>query len=378
MVIPFFVHKFRQELHQHPELSGAEAATAQRISQFIETHHPTELLTGLGGYGLAAVYTFSENGPTVVIRCELDALPIEESNDFAHRSVHPGASHKCGHDGHMAIVAGLVFWLKEQSFQKGKVVLLFQPAEETGQGAACVLQDQRFQQLKPDYIFALHNLPGEPIHSLIVREGVFTATVQSVAIRLKGKQAHASEPEHGRNPTLAIAELVQAFDRLNRSNPADSDFALLTPVCIDMGERAYGISAGAGEVHYTLRTWTEKDMQVLKTRLLDCITEICGKHLLGFTTDWFDYFPATVNDSECIQLIRKVAAARGLSMQTRPTPLKFGEDFGWFSREHTSALFGLGAGVGSPALHHHDYDFPEALLETGIDLFADIISELLG
>ena len=378
MQIPRSVYSLRQQLHQHPELSGAEAATAQCIRQFIEEHHPTEMLTGLGGHGVAAVYPFSEDCPTIVIRCELDALPIEEVNDFTYRSVHPGMSHKCGHDGHMAIVAGLIFWLKAQSFKKGRVVLLFQPGEENGQGAQAILRDERFLSLHPDYVFALHNLPGEPMHSLIVREGVFTATVQSVAIRLEGKQAHASEPEHGTNPALAIAELVQAFAALNRAETADPAFALLTPVCIDMGERAYGISAGAGEVHYTLRTWTEEAMQELKDKLLALTAEICQRHRLAFSSDWFDYFPATVNDKECYQLVRRVAERQERVLIERRTPLKFGEDFGWYSARYPSVLFGLGAGAGTPALHHHDYDFPDALLETGIGMFAGIISELLG
>jgi metal-dependent amidase/aminoacylase/carboxypeptidase family protein len=108
MQVPTSVYELRKELHQHPELSGSEVNTASRIHSFVMKHHPTEIITGLGGNGMAVVYRFAEEGPTVVIRCELDALPIEEVNDFSYRSGHPGVSHKCGHDGHMATVAGLV------------------------------------------------------------------------------------------------------------------------------------------------------------------------------------------------------------------------------------------------------------------------------
>ncbi|GHB72047.1 amidohydrolase [Persicitalea jodogahamensis] len=377
MQVPDSVYALRKELHKYPELSGAEHATAERISSFINAHHPTELISGLGGHGVAAVYRFSDDGPTIVIRCELDALPIAEANGFSYRSEHPGVSHKCGHDGHMAIVAGLIFWLKEQSFQRGEVVLLFQPSEENGQGAQAVLQDERFRRLQPDYIFALHNLPGEAMHSIVLTEQVFTATVQSVVIRLNGRQAHASEPENGINPALAVAELVQAFDCLNHPNSTDPDFALLTPVCIELGERAYGISAGAGALHYTMRTWNEVIMKRLKDQVLSLTADACRRHRLEYTTDWFDYFPATVNDPECSQLIRNVAAVRGLPVVTRPTPLKFGEDFGWFAAHYKSALFGLGAGKTTPALHHDDYDFPEVLIETGIRMFTGIIGQIL-
>lgn len=378
MPLPASVYDLRQELHQYPELSGSEQVTAERITSFLNLYAPTELISGLGGHGLAAVYRFAREGPTVVIRCELDALPIVEVNDFPYRSANPGVSHKCGHDGHMAMVAGLVFWLKQQSLRKGKVVLLFQPAEENGQGAQAVLQDERFRRLQPDYIFALHNLPGEAMHVVVQAENVFTATVQSVAIGLEGKQAHASEPENGINPALALAELIQAFDQLNRPAPADPGFALLTPVCLEMGERAYGISAGAGALHYTLRTWNEEVMQQLKDQVLHLITEVCHRHGLGYAMDWFDYFPAVVNDPACNRLIRDVAGAEGFPTHTRDTPLKFGEDFGWFSREYKTGMFGLGAGKGTPALHHHDYDFPDELLESGNRMFAGIIRELLG
>ena len=158
---------FRRELHQFPELSGYEEGTATRICKFIRNFSDARVVEGLGGCGLALVHTFSDEGPTVMIRCELDALPIHEVNSFEHRSTVNGVSHKCGHDGHMAIVVGLAWWLSEQSFKRGQVILLFQPAEETGQGAASVIADPKYEKLQPDYVFALHNIPGEPLHTVI-------------------------------------------------------------------------------------------------------------------------------------------------------------------------------------------------------------------
>lgn len=372
------IHQLRRDLHQYPELSGQEALTAQRIETFIRTYHDTEIISGLGGHGLAAVYPFSDEGPTIVFRCELDALPIEEVNSFGHRSAYTGISHKCGHDGHMAIVAGLIFWLKQQAFSKGRVVLLFQPAEEDGSGAAAVLGDSRFRQLRPDYVFALHNLPGEEKHTIMVKEEVCTPTVQSLAISLEGKVAHASEPENGINPAGAMAELATRFADLNQPNTGDEGFALLTPVHFRLGEKAYGISAGSGELHYTLRTWTEEGMQRLKNHLLELTETVSRQHRLQVSTEWFDYFPAVVNDAACNRLIEKVAGAQGYPVKRKETPFKFGEDFGWFSRDYKTGLFGLGAGTAMPALHHCDYDFPDDITETGIAMFTGIIEELLG
>ena len=116
------LQNLRRELHQHPEISGAEEKTAERIKSFIAQHHPTELIEQLGGHGFAAPYIFSEEGPTVAIRCELDALPITETNDLVYNSQNEGVSHKCGHDGHMTMVAGLIFWLKENHLKRGKVI----------------------------------------------------------------------------------------------------------------------------------------------------------------------------------------------------------------------------------------------------------------
>lgn len=367
----------RKDLHQHPELSGEEKQTAKRIQDFLTSNGATDIITNIGGNGFAAVITFSSEGPVIAIRCEIDALPIDEVNEFAHRSLFKGVSHKCGHDGHTAIVSGLVFWLKQQSFRLGKVILLFQPAEEIGTGAEAVLKDTRFLQLNPDYIFALHNLPGEEVNTIIQIHNVFSATVQSMSIHLNGKIAHASEPENGINPAIAIAELIQAFDKLNLPNTADAAFTLLTPVYINLGEKAYGISAGEGELHYTFRTWTEKEMQKLKANLQGIISEVCKKHLLQFSINWFDYFPAVVNDDECNTLIAQAANTHGLRTVIKPTPIKWGDDFGWFSKKYKTGFFGLGAGLTTPALHHNDYDFPDELISTGVKMFTEIIKEIL-
>lgn len=368
----------RKELHQYPELSGQEKVTAKRISAFIEKHYPTRIIQHIGGHGLAAIYAFPTPGPTIAIRCELDALPIEEENDFAHRSRSKGVSHKCGHDGHMAMVAGLIFWLKKQAFSRGKIILLFQPAEETGQGAYLVSQDENIKALGIDYFFALHNIPGETLHSIITMDKGFSAEVQSFALTLTGKEAHAAEPENGRNPALAMAQITLALEALNVNNPHSEDFTVLTPVYSSLGQKSYGISPVKGELHYTVRTWSTKKMEVLKDKLTGIFTSVGHANELIHQEDWFEHFPASVNDTGANQYVIDAANKQGLSVITRPYPFKFGEDFGWFSKEYKTAMFGLGAGQGTPALHHADYDFPDELIETGMAAFQGIISEILG
>lgn len=368
----------RRHLHQNPDLSGKEAGTSKIIQEFAKSHSEVEIVSDLGGAGLALIYSFPEEGPTVMIRCELDALPIEEPNQFSHRSLKKGISHKCGHDGHMAIVAGILPWIKTQAIKKGRIILLFQPAEETGKGALQILKDVKFKALKPDYIFALHNLPGEPLNSIITVEDAFSCTVLSFSIQLTGKQSHASEPENGINPAVAISRIITGLNDFRIPDENNPEFALLTPVYLNMGDKAYGISAGKGELHYTIRTRSEEAMEVLKKKILNLVGSICTDEKLKFNIQWFDHFLATVNHAKCNEIIKEAAIKNDYQLITKPHPFKFGEDFGWFSQHTKAAMFGLGAGINVPALHHNDYDFPDEILQTGIDMFTSIIQKILN
>ncbi|MEM6770710.1 MAG: amidohydrolase [Bacteroidota bacterium] len=367
----------RRQLHQFPDLSGNEQKTAELVKAYFRTHGVGDFINDFGGAGFAVVHQFGSGGKTVVIRCELDALPIAEPNTFAWRSQHPGISHKCGHDGHMAIVASMLFWLREQSFLAGRVVLLFQPAEENGEGAAMVCQDHRLRALQPDYVFALHNIPGVPLGTVIGLPDHFSAEVISLKISLQGKEAHAAEPHQGRNPAFACARIIAALDKLAVPDTARPDFAVLTPVHCRVGQVAYGIAPGEAELHYTVRTWSEAPMVKLQARMVSSISEICADLDIGYGLDWREHFPASRNDPGANQMVREAAGMAGLDFLERPYPFTFGEDFGWFSRSYKTAMFGLGAGEETPALHHADYDFPDALLPVGSRMFAALITKLL-
>ncbi len=199
----------RKELHRNPELSGKEKNTSDKINNFIGRFYPDEIITELGGHGLAFIFKGKEKGKTILFRSELDALPISEQNDFEYKSSIENVSHKCGHDGHMTILSGFASLLNDNKPAKGKVVLLFQPAEETGEGAAKVLEDKKFEQIKPDYVFALHNLPGYPAGSVVIKNGTFASASKGMIIKLHGKTSHASEPENGITPTPAVASIIQ-------------------------------------------------------------------------------------------------------------------------------------------------------------------------
>lgn len=369
---------FRRQLHAKPELSGQEIKTAEMIKETIADYYPDNLLEGLGGNGLLAQFDHSAEGPTLLFRAELDALPIQEINDFHYRSNTDGVSHKCGHDGHMAILLGLAERLKNSPKVKGSSLLLFQPAEETGAGAQAVLKDARMKQMKADMAFALHNLPGFPLGAVILRKGAFTASVRSLILKLEGKTSHAAEPEKGINPAKAIAEIIQQIMPMSQPDTQDERFALITPVSIRMGEIAYGVSAGAGEIHLTLRAWSPAVMQDLADQIIHTSKQISETYGLNFSFDWTNEFKANFNDELSVDIIQEAAEQLGLELIFLDGPIKWGEDFGAFTQKLPGAMFGLGSGTEHPALHNPDYDFPDELIPIGVQLFqtiAELVSE---
>lgn len=367
--------QFRQELHQHPEVSQKEFQTQQRI-----IHKLTELGVGkiipIGGTGVLALFEGKQPGKTVMLRADTDALPIQEVNEFAHRSVVEGVSHKCGHDGHTAVMMAVAAHLADYPLDQGRALLLFQPAEENGEGAKAVLADSQFP-FAPDWVFAFHNLPGYPLHQVVVREGSFTAAAKSIILKLDGKTSHAAEPELGINPAMAISELIQMLDSVSRPDISKDNFSLTSPVYIHLGEKSYGVSAGHGEVHYTLRTWDNETMDALCERIVEEAITIARKHNLKLTIDWTESFFANQNDKEAVEMIRQSAANNNLSVVDRDTPFKWGEDFGLFTEKYRGAMFGIGSGENHPALHNPDYDFPDAILPTGFGMFLSILNQAL-
>ncbi|WP_299010888.1 amidohydrolase [uncultured Tenacibaculum sp.] len=371
------LEKIRKELHQYPETSGDEYETQKKIKAFLAKNTSCTIVE-VAQTGIIAIFEGEERGKTVMLRADIDALPIQEVNTFQHQSKNKGVSHKCGHDGHTTILLGVAKLLTEKQLPKGKVVLLFQPSEENGRGAQSVLEDSSFKQLNIDYVFALHNLPGFATHEIVVKRETFTSNVKSVVITLEGKTAHAAEPEKGYNPANAIATILTFAEKESINAPESSDFILITPVYITMGEKAYGISAGYGEVHFTLRSWGTKQIEEKKEKLEQLLNQLQLKYSLKIKTSWFEEFYSNINNKEAVSIIKKSAEKQKLSINEIETPFKWGEDFGLFTQKYKGAMFGLGAGKNTPALHNPDYDFPDDITMTGVQLFYSIAKEVLN
>lgn len=363
----------RHWLHAHPEISRHEIETARHMRHFLELHATPDRIVPLAGAGFAAIYDGASDGKTVMIRCELDALPIHEINDdLPYRSRNDGVGHKCGHDGHMTILAGLAQSLSERPRQ-GRVVLLFQPDEETGSGARDCCAHANFAQIRPDYVFALHNLPGFSAGDVVCKTATFASHVRYAAIHMAGKEAHSAQPETGISPSNALAELtLRARDIQAKYDDPDA-YALLVPVYTHMGVQASGISPARGEVHFTLRAPLGSVVDRMWHDLMDCATDIARQNGLSVTFDIREEFAATMNDADAVEMIRQAARQTGQPYVALDQPFRWGEDFGEFTKHGTGAMFGLGAGKIHPDLHNPDYDFPDDIIANGIAMFAAIV-----
>jgi len=368
--------QLRRRLHAAPELSGHESGTARTLREFIHAHTFGVVQKDLGGNGMAVVFDSGNPGPGVLFRADLDALPIHEQSNADYRSRVRGVGHLCGHDGHLAILSGLALHLNAHPPARGRVILLFQPAEETGSGAAQVIADPVFKTLRPDYAFALHNLPGFPMGSVVWRQGPFAAASRGLVIRLQGRTAHAGEPEKGLSPTPAVAALLEHIPRLPQTAGVKA-FALATVIHARLGEAAFGSAPGEAVVMATLRTQADEDMERLFAAGEKLARDVAVGAGLGIGIESVEDFPALVNDPRAVNHVTAAAEACDLQTLQAQNPLPWSEDFAHFTRICPAALFGLGAGENHPPLHSPEYDFPDALIKPGVSIFAALCDDLL-
>lgn len=369
---------FRRHLHSHPEVSGNEAWTAAQVTGVLRDLGCPTVVPGLGGHGVAAVWTGAEPGPTVMLRSELDALPIAETGGRDWQSTIPGTGHQCGHEGHSTILLGVARLLARRGPARGRAVLLFQPAEETGAGAAAVLADPAFAPLRPDWAFALHNMPGLPLGAISLAPGPANCASVGLRVVLSGRTAHASAPETGVSPGLALARLIPAVLALGPGGALDDTFRLVTVCHARLGEPAFGIAPGLGELWLTLRTLRDADMAALRAgveALVAAEAAACG---LAMALSWHDDFAACANDADAVAVLARACAALGLAVGTDGLPMRASEDFGRFGAVARSAMFLLGAGTGAPVLHAPDYDFADDLIGPGVRVFDTVLRDLLG
>ena len=360
------IDKIRKFIHKNAELSGKEEKTSEYICSLL-SEWGVEFHKGFSQYSILAFIKGDSAGKSLLFRSELDALPIQEANDFTHRSIHDGVSHKCGHDGHMSILLGLIQRFLKEDWKGGDLYFLFQSAEETGEGAQKIIESDFLSSFRIDYAISLHNAPGYEKHTVLCKNDVFTPTVKSFKLKLGGATSHAAEPDKGINPAFFIADFIQFMQNLHCTE--GEAYFVVAPIFINLGKEAYGVSAGAGEIGFTIRSVLPSFFEEQKERILDYARESAKKKGLTLDLEWLEPFKANINDSYLVDQVKKATQELGLNYIDKPAPFDWGEDFGLFSNYFKTVMFGLGSGVDTPPLHDSKYDFPDEIAETGVNVF---------
>ena len=360
----------RHELHRHPELSYREEWTKQHLIDFLKQNTALEVVDK--GRWFYAVYRAGAGKPNIAFRADFDALPIDETIDLPYGSQFPGISHKCGHDGHSACLAGFALEIDRKGADKNidkNIYFVFQHAEETGQGArecAPLVEEAGISE-----IFGYHNAPGLPEHAVGVKDGTVCCASTGMIIRLKGIPCHASQPEDGRNPAFAVAELVRSIPEF--TDPAGyKGLVRCTVICIDVGEEAFGMSASEGRLLLTIRGEHDDELDMLKRKLEAKTKERAEQDGLEYDVSYCDSFFATVSHKECNDKVRKAAKELGLLLLEGDRPSRGSEDFGAFTRYTRGAFFSVGCGENRSGIHTAEYDFNDAIIPTVVDMYMAI------
>ena len=285
--------EIRHLLHEHPQTAGNEQFAHDLIVKHLQGLHPDKVYTHVGGYGVIALWGKDASAPTVAFRADSDALPI---------------GHRCGHDGHTTILLRLAELVDENVsvFQHINILLLWQPAEETGEGARAMLESGILQQYNIQSFYALHNLPGYPLGTVVLCPRTFAAASTGVVYHLDGRETHASTPELGINPGMAITEIINRF---NGFNGRDGEFRQSTLICVRIGQPAFGTSAGHGEVMFTLRAFTNDEMEKLLSEANQVVDEVSARYGLKVSRSLVEPFRATENNGDSVEAIEKAANA---------------------------------------------------------------------
>jgi amidohydrolase len=362
----------RRELHRHPELARRETWTRGHLIEFLRRHSSLEIVDrGLWFY---ALYRAGKNRPRIAFRADFDALPMDEAVDLPYGSQFPGVAHKCGHDGHSACLAAFALEVDKYGADKD-IYFVFQHAEETLEGArecAPLMDEEGIAE-----VFACHNVPGLPLHRISVMDGIANCGSTGMIIQLTGIPAHASQPEDGRNPCFAIAEII-------RSIPAFIDPAryrglvLATVIGINAGGEAFGMSASEGRLMLTIRGQFDEELEGLRQKIEDKAGEEAEKYGLGCEFSFRDSVPALSNHRGSAEKILRAAKKLGLDTVEAEAPARGSEDFAWFTRRTRGAMFWVGAGEDRAPIHTAGFDFNDEIIPTVVDLYRALADEALS
>ncbi|HWR20084.1 MAG TPA: amidohydrolase [Clostridia bacterium] len=361
------VTELRHELHRNPELSMQETWTKGYLMDFLKLHTTLEIVDK--GEWFYAAYNAGEGKPCVAFRADFDAIAMDDKIDRPYASKNPGVAHKCGHDGHSAILVGFAMEVDQYGADKN-IIFLFQPGEETGEGAMRCLSV--FDERKIDEMYALHNMPGIPYGAVALKNGTMFCASRGLEMRFMGTSTHASQPEKGKNPVFAMAEVTNAIPTIYAPEKYKG-LVLCTVVHMEAGEKAFGIAAGEGSLWLTCRGQFEEEMEAAINELSTFALSTSKKYGITCSFSFSDEFPETSNHKESADKVRAVCRKMGVPVQEMEMPYRSSEDFGHFLKHTKGAVFLVGMGDG-PAIHTVEYDFSDGIIDRSVELLKALVA----
>jgi len=377
----------RRDIHAHPELCFQEQRTADVVAGKL-TEWGIEVHRGMGTTGVVGVIKNGTGKRSIGLRADMDALPVNEANTFAHASKHPGKMHACGHDGHTAMLLAAAQHLAKHKNFDGTVVLIFQAAEEGGGGAREMIKDGLFRQFPVDAVFGLHNWPGMPVGTLAVSAGPVMASSNEFKITIRGKGCHAALPHNGIDPVPIACEMVQAFQTIVSRNLKPIDAGVISVTMIHAGD-ATNVVANSCELQGTVRTFTVEMLDLIERRMRTIAEHVSAAHEATCEFAFVRNYPPTINHPKEAEFTRSVLAdIVGADNVLAQEPTMGSEDFSYMLLEKPGTYFfiangegqhrEMGHGGGPCTLHNPSYDFNDDLIPLGGTVWVRMVEQFLA
>ncbi|MBR57641.1 MAG: peptidase M20 [Myxococcales bacterium] len=365
---------FRRRFHTYPELSYEERETARAVYEQLEVLGMEPEM--MADTGVVAVLDSGRPGRTVMLRADTDALPVQEENTHAYRSQNDGVMHACGHDGHTAIMLSVARWLKESgALQQGRVLFVFQPAEELAGGAKAMIEAGLFETYKPDCCAGLHLWSLAPTGTILVTDGPFMASADQFEITVNGQGGHGGIPHEAKDPIVAAAQMVVALQSVvsRAMDPADSVVVTIGQIS---GGEAFNVIPDSVRFSGTVRTFQASAQDAVEDSIRRIVTGIAQAMGLDVDINYTRMTVPTVNDARYAGVVRQVVEESSTMTLGEPGfRTMAGEDMAYFLNECPGIYFFVGAGneaVGAQYPHHHPcFEIDEAALPFGVELLCE-------
>jgi len=369
----------RRDIHAHPELAFAEQRTADLVAAKL-AEFGCEVHRGLAGTGVVGTVRRGNTPAAIGLRADMDALPIRELNDFAHRSTHEGKMHACGHDGHTAMLLGAAKYLAITRNFEGAVHLIFQPAEEGGGGGRVMVEQGPFERFPCDAVSALHNKPGIPVGQIAARPGPLLAVSDRWDIRIKARGTHAAHPHLGIDPFVIGAEIVLALQTVVSRTLDPLDPAVVSVGLVNGGS-AYNVIPDGLHIGGTSGSFRSEVRDLIERRIGEVARGVAALHGAATEVEYRRNYPATINHAAETEFAADVAAeiCGPDNVIRNVAPSMGGKDFSFMLNARPGAMLWLGNGPGEDGclLHNARYDFNDAALPIGASFLARLAERFL-